>query len=173
MKLMVIALALLGCACSQSPQPEPDNAASPAPEAAASPADVRAEFLGKIGDDPWANWPVALTEDQNDQGRSCVRVTEAMRQRAIDLLASQPAIKVDEAEYRRLVGTVRPPGGGAPYLLRGFSSDNSFSRSKWSGEAVVVHTDAAGGLSKVRRHPCVAILNRMPSEVFTVAAYDL
>jgi len=173
MKRFFIALVLVGSACAESSPADPDNAAGPMRDAAASPEELRIEFLGMIGNDPWANWPAGLSEDPNDQGRSCFRVTEGMRQTAIDMLETQPAIRLDEVQYKRLVGAVRPPGGGASYLLRGFSSANSLSRSKWSGDAVVVHTDAPEGLSEVRRHPCVAILNRLPSEVFTVSAYDL
>ena len=173
MKRLFLALALVGSACAETSSADPDNATGAAGNAATTPGDPRAEFLGMTGNDPWANWPAGLSEDPNDQGRSCFRVTEAMRQAAIDMLETQPATRIDEVQYKRLVGAVRPPGGGAPYLLRGFSSANSLSRSKWSGDAVVVHTDAPGGLSNVRRHPCVAILNRLPSAVFTVSAYDL
>jgi hypothetical protein len=173
MRVRAILLALIACSCSESHQPEQRYGAEAVPEAAPSLRDIRGSFLGMIGNDPWANWPTGLLEDPQGQARSCFHVTEAMRQSAINMLEAQPAVRLDEAQHARLVGTVRPPGGGAPYLLRAFSSANSLTRLKWSGDAVVVHTDAAGGLFEVRRNPCVAILNRMPSEVFTVAAYDL
>jgi hypothetical protein len=173
MKRLLVVLAVVGSACAESSPADPENAEGATPDTAVSSDDLRSEFLGMIGNDSWANWPAGLSEDPNDQGRSCFRVTEAMRQAAIDMLESQPATRLDEVQYKRLVGAVRPPGGGAPYLLRGFSSANSLSRSKWSGDAVVVHTDAPEGLSNVRRHPCVAILNRMPAAVFTVSAYEL
>ena len=89
------------------------------------------------------------------------------------MLEAASALKLDDGQYRRLVDTNRPPGGGAPYLLRGFSAANSTTRVKWSGDAVVVHVDAPDGLHDVRRHPCVSILVRAPTEVFTVTAYDL
>lgn len=178
MKGLVLTVALLTCACSRSPDPGNSKVEQAVPNAARSDdgaldGDIRAEFLRLTGDDPWANWPADLAEDPNDRGRYCYRVSDGMRETAIDMLQVQPAIEIDPVQYKRLVGAVRPPGGGTAYLLRGFSSKDSFSRLKWSGNAVVVHSDPTGRLVDVRRHPCVAILNRRPSAVFTVAMYDL
>jgi hypothetical protein len=149
-----------------------DNSTEAANQAAAPEPDARAEFLRMTANDAWAAWPPELNEDPGERGRACLRVLEPQRERAIALLSTEAAVKLDDAQYRRLIGTARPPGGGAPYLLRAFSASNSIARLTWAGDAVVVHMDAVGPLANVRRHPCVSILTRAPVQVFTVAGYD-
>lgn len=172
MRLLLPLLAFALSACSDAYQPETGNAASP-DGTRASDGDARAQFLAATGGDDWADWPVDLTEDSTDHGRACLRVIAPMRERAVALLAQDDALRLEEGQYRRLIGKARPPGGGAPYLLRGFASTNSIARVQRSGEAIVVHSDSGGGPADLSKHPCVAILDRMPSQVFTVVSYDL
>jgi len=175
MKLSIVPLALLAAACSQpARQPEPGNATADRGAQVAPPAsNMRAEFLRLAGADSWADWPMDLLEDPDDYGRACIRVSGPMRAAAIAMLDQLPAVPLEDLQYLRMVGETRPPGGGTPYLLRGFSASNSTSLIKRAGTAVVVHTNAPDGLSNVRRYPCVAILNAAPRQVFTVATDDL
>lgn len=135
--------------------------------------DVRAEFLSKAGSDTWVNWPDSLRGDPADEGEPCARVADRSRQAAITRLAQHPAIRVEGEEYERLTGAAAPTGGGAFYLLRGFSTTNSSARVKVNGNAIVVQSDGLGGLWGLRRHPCIAALARAPSAVYTIAVYDL
>ena len=162
-------LALLLTACGQGGASNQQVTLPAEPE-----IDVRTEFLLLAANDPWAKWPDRLQEDPADDGQPCDRVSEQSRDLAIARLAQAPVVPVDAREYKRLTGTAPPPAtDGALYLLRGFSSTNSAARVKVTGNAVTVHSDALGGFSKLRRHPCIAMLKNPPSEVFTVAAYDL
>jgi hypothetical protein len=163
-------LALLVTACGQRDASNQQQVTLPAePE-----VDVRTEFIRLAANDPWAKWPDRIQEDPADDGQRCDRVSEQSRDLAIARLAQAPAVVVDAREYKHLTGAAPPPAtGGALYLLRGFSSTNSAARVKVTGNAVTVHSDALGGLYKLRRHPCIAVLKNAPSEVYTVAAYDL
>lgn len=135
--------------------------------------DVRSEFLRLTARDPWVKWPDMLRENPADEGQPCERVTEQSRDEAIALLSDEPAVAIDARRAQALTGAATSEGGGDLYLLRGFSSTNSTSRVKVTGNGVTVHSDALGGLFNLRRHPCVAVLRGAPIEVFTVAAYDL
>ncbi len=135
--------------------------------------DVRSEFLRLTAGDPWAKWPDALREHPADDGQPCKRVTEQSRDEAIALLSDEPAVAIDPRRAQVLTGTVTPENRSSLYLLRGFSSTNSTARVKVTGNTVTVRSDALGGLFNLRRHPCVAVLRTSPSEVFTVATYDL
>ena len=163
-------LALLLTACGQGAGSNQQKAEVPAgPE-----VDVRTEFLRLAANDPWAKWPDRLQEDPVDDGQPCQRVSEQSREQAIARLAEVPAVALDAREYKRLTGAGPPPAiDGTLYLLRGFSSTNSTARVKVTGDAVTVHSDALGGLFDLRRYPCIASLSNAPSEVYTVAAYDL
>jgi hypothetical protein len=174
MRLSIILLALAAAACSKpARQADPGNASADRnAQVASTEGDMRAQFLHLAGKDSWADWPADLLEDPDFYGRACVRVSAPMRPEAIRLLDQQPAVALEAVQYRRLVGNARPPGGGTPYLLRGFSSPNSTSLIKRAGSAIVVHTNSPDSLSKIRRDPCVAILNAAPTRVFTVATAD-
>ena len=136
--------------------------------------DSRTEFLRLAANDPWAKWPDRRQEKPGDDGEPCRRVSERYRKRAIARLAKAPSVAVDAREYARLTGAAPPSAiDGTLYLLRGFSTTNSVARVTVTGNAVTVHSDALGGLFALRRHPCIAALRNAPSEVYTVAAYDL
>lgn len=131
------------------------------------------DFLKMAKGDPWARLPKGLQEDPADNGQPCERVSEQNREQAIALLAEAPAVALGAAQYKHLTGAALPASNGTPYLLRGFSTVNSEARVTVVGNAVTVHSDALGGLFELRRHPCIAALKSAPSEVYTVAAYDL
>lgn len=126
-----------------------------------------------MGSDPWAKWPDVIDGKPSDDERPCERVTEQSRDEAIRLLSKAPAVAIDPDRAQFITGKTPPETEARLYLLRGFSTSNSGSRVTVTGDAVTVHNDALGGLFNLRRHPCVAALRGLPSEVFTVAAYDL
>ena len=165
-RTLLLALALTACG-----QVGPSNEQ----QAAATKHDVniRAEFLRLAVGDPWAKWPDGLQENPADDGQPCERVSEQAREQAIARLADAPAAALDAREYATLIGAAPPATESKLYLLRGFSTANSTARFKVTGNAVTVHSDALGGLSNLRRHPCVAALSKEPSEVYTVVACDL
>ena len=163
-------LALLLTACGQEGTSNQQQAAVPAePE-----VDPRTEFLRLAANDTWAKWPDRLQENPADHGEPCQRVSEQSREWAVARLAETPAIVLDAREYTRLTGAAPPSASDRTlYLLRGFSTTNSTARIKVTGNAVTVHSDGLGGLFGLRRHPCIAALSNAPSEVYTVASYDL
>jgi hypothetical protein len=156
-KCGAVLLTLFIVGCGQLPGSEPD---------------IRAEFLRLAKGDSWARWP-DRPEDTLTESKPCQRVSEPSREVAIARLAEVPAVEVQALDYLRLTGTPPPPGQAAFYLLRGFSSTNSTASVKQVGSVTTVHSDALGGISNLRRHPCIASLSMPPSEVFTVVAYDL
>lgn len=156
-------LLLLFAACKQS---------GPYP-ATAGGDDGRVRFLRMTNGDPWAKWPDGVHENPADDGQPCERVPELSRQRAIALLAQEPAVALDARIYERLTGAPPTATKDTLYLLRGFATDNSEARVKVTGAAVTVHSDALGGLFNLRRQPCIAALSSAPAEVYTVATYDM
>ncbi len=163
-------LVLLLTACRQEDTSTQQQAAVPEEPK----VDLRTEFVRLAANDPWAKWPDRLQENPADDGEPCQRVSEQSRERAIARLAEAPAVALDAREYTRLTGAAPPSAtDGTLYLLRGFATTNSTARLKVTGSAVTVHSDALGGLFGLRRHPCIAALSNAPSEVYTVAAYDL
>jgi hypothetical protein len=135
--------------------------------------DVRASFLKMASGDAWANWPDGLQENPSDDGQTCERLPERSRERAIALLDHEQAVALNASEYEQLTGSAPPSTGSAFYLLRGFSTANSKARVKVTGAVAVVHSDALGGLSDLRRDPCIARLESAPTQVYTAVAYDL
>lgn len=164
-----VLLVLLLTACGQAGS-DRDEEAGPPPKFDSS---VRSEFLRLAAGDPWARWPDSLEENPADDGQPCKRVTDEFREEAIARLAQNAAVAIDHGEYRRITGAAPRATGDKLYLLRGFSTTKSAARVKVTGNAVTVHSDALGGLFNLRRHPCIAVLNSVPSQVYTVAAYDL
>jgi len=129
-----------------------------------------AEFVALSHDDAWAKppdqWPSGPSE------RICVRVSDARRAQAIDRLSQVSAVRITGALYQELTGRNDAPRG-APYLLRGFASNNSVARVLAWDDAVIVESNSLGGLFDLRRHPCVAFLDRRPDRVYTYANYDI
>ena len=145
-------------------------AAAPATNQAMAPLDANAEFLRAANGDPWARPPASWANDGGE--RRCARVTEDRIEEATHRLEQISAIRLTADEARRLTG-IQGTGMGAAYLLRGFASNNSTARVLISGRNVIVESDSLGGLFRLRRHPCVAWLDRAPAQVFTFASYDI
>jgi hypothetical protein len=161
--------------CSQPAPPQSNHGVIEARQDQPTPLDLRApdergEFLRAARGDDWARPPSAwpATEDE----RPCTRVAEAHRAEAISRLRQDSAVRLTHADYRRLTGANEEHAGLA-FLLRGFATNNSVVRLTISGADVIVSSEALGGLFNLRRHPCVAFLERAPARVFTWAMYDM
>jgi hypothetical protein len=165
----ILLLSALLAACGQS------NPTSRADSTAQSQTDesLRASFLRMTSGDVWAKWPDSVQDNPPDNAQPCKRLREKARERAIFLLDRTPAIALDAHEYERLMGTPLPRTSRTFYLLRGFSTINSEARVRTAGDVAVVHSDALGGLSNLRRDPCIASLEAAPTHVYTSVAYDL
>ena len=164
-----ISLSLLLAACGQSgPTKPPEHTVKPGAS-----RDVRVSFVKMAKGDSWANWPDGLSDDAAHDGRACERVSTQLREQAIARLAEAPAVAIEPRQYEQLTGKAPPAGNGTLYLLRGFSTTNSVAQVTFTGSAVTVHSDALGGLSNLRRDPCIAWLREAPSEVYSVVGYDL
>jgi hypothetical protein len=174
--LCIGAGSLMFCAaCSAAPRNSTAAATQePAVRVAGDEPDLRAQFLAQVGRDPWANWPERLPDVDNAPDERCERVSEAALEEALRLLSGRAAVPLRPEQVRRFTpGRSAAHGRLEPYLLRGFASRNSAARLRRAGSSVVVFSDALGGVFALRRHPCVALLDRPPATVFTVVGYDL
>jgi hypothetical protein len=168
-------LGITACCCSPSASPSESNGATakaseggPAPHDPAVPGG-RADFIRAAEEDDWARPPPDWPADEAE--RPCTRVVERYRAEAIRRLRRDSAAGLTRDESRRLTGS-QEAHAGAAFLLRGFATNYSVTRLMVSGTVVIVESNSLGGLHDLRRHPCVAFLDRRPSQVYTYATYD-